>query len=131
MLTFVVAGGGFAGVETLGGINDFVREAIHFYPNLRTDHLRFVLVTPDNVILPELNRKLGGYAQRNLVMRGVEFVTRASVTVFRGGVVELRNGDEIPTDTLIWTAGAAQNQLVAQLPLPKRNGRVIVDGYLE
>jgi NADH:ubiquinone reductase (H+-translocating) len=130
MLTFVVAGGGFAGVETLGGINDFVRDAIHFYPNLRTDHLRFILVTPDNVILPELNRKLAAYAQRKLIMRGVEIITGARVSAFNDGVVELTNGDKIATDTLIWTAGAAQNQLVAQLPLPKKNGRVIVDGYL-
>jgi NADH:ubiquinone reductase (H+-translocating) len=130
MLTFVVAGGGFAGVETLGGINDFVREAIHFYPNLRSDHLRFILVTPDNVILPELNPKLGVYAQRKLNMRGVEIITGARVSAFRGGVVELTKGDKIATDTLIWTAGAAQNQLVAQLPLPKMNGRIMVDDYL-
>jgi NADH dehydrogenase len=130
MLTFVVAGGGFAGVETLGGINDFVREAIHFYPNLRTDHLRVVLVSPDNVILPELNPKLGIYAQRRLSMRGIEIITGTRVSAFRDGVVELTNGDKIPTDTLIWTAGAAQNQLLAKLPLPKNNGRVIVDDYL-
>jgi NADH dehydrogenase len=64
-------------------------------------------------------------------MRGVEIITGARVNSFRGGVVELTNGDKIPTDTLIWTAGAAQNQLVAQLPLPKRSGQVIVDDYLE
>ena len=130
MLTFVVAGGGFAGVETVGGINDFVREAIHFYPNLRADHLRFILVTPDNVILPELNRKLGVYAQRKLSMRGVEIITGARVSAFRDRVVELTNGDKISTDTLIWTAGAAQNQLLAGLPLPQRNGRIMVDEYL-
>jgi NADH dehydrogenase len=130
MLTFVVAGGGFAGVETLGGINDFVREAIRFYPNLRPDHLRFILVTPDEVILPELNRKLGAYAQRKLSMRGVEIVTRAKVSGFRDRVVELTTGDKIATDTLIWTAGAAQNGVLNVLPLPKRNGRIVVDEYL-
>jgi NADH:ubiquinone reductase (H+-translocating) len=52
LLTFIVAGGGFAGVETLGGINDFIREAIRFYPNLHPEYLRFILVTPDEVILP-------------------------------------------------------------------------------
>jgi NADH dehydrogenase len=130
MLTFVVAGGGFAGVETLGGINDFVREAIRFYPNLRPDHLRFVLVTPDEVILPELNRKLGIYAQRKLTMRGVEIVTAAKVGAIIDGIVELTNGDKIPTNTLIWTAGAAQNRVLTELPLPKRNGRIVVDQYL-
>jgi NADH dehydrogenase FAD-containing subunit len=53
LLTFVVAGGGFAAVETLGGLNDFVRESLRFCPNLRSEYLRFVLVTPEEVILPE------------------------------------------------------------------------------
>ena len=122
MLTFVVAGGGFAGVETLGGINDLVREAIRFYPNLRPDYLRFLLVTPDEVILPELDRKLGIYAQRKISMRGVEIITGAKVSAFRDGVVELTNGVKISANTLIWTAGTAPNSLIATLPVPKRNG---------
>jgi NADH dehydrogenase len=130
LLTFVVAGGGFAGVETLGGINDFVREAIRFYPNLRPEYLRFILVTPDEVILPELNRKLGIYAQRKLAARGVEIITHARVSAMDDGVVELTNGDKIPANTLIWTAGTSPNPLVAELPLPKRNGRVAVDECL-
>src|SRR5246127_4193434 len=59
LLTFVVAGGGFAGVETIGGINDFVRDAIRFYSALSEANLRMVLVTPDELILPELGPKLG------------------------------------------------------------------------
>ena len=130
LLTFIVAGGGFAGVETLGGINDFMREAIRFYPNLRPEYLRFILVTPDEVILPELNQKLGAYAQRKLAARGVEIITHTKVSAMSHGVVELTNGDRIPASTLIWTAGTAPNPLVARLPLPKRNGRVAVDECL-
>ncbi len=131
LLTFIVAGGGFAGVETIGGINDFVREAIRFYANLRPDHLRFILVTPDEAILPELNRKLSIYAQRKLALRGVEIITGAKVSAVRDGVVELTNGDQIPANTLIWAAGNAPNPLIAALPLPKRNGRIAVNEYLE
>ncbi len=130
LLTFIVAGGGFAGVETLGGINDFVREAIRFYPNLRPGYLRFILVTPDEVILPELNRKLGIYAQRKLAARGVEIITQARVSAMAEGVVELTNGHKIPANTLIWTAGTTPNPLVAGLPLPQRNGRIAVDECL-
>ena len=130
LLTFIVAGGGFAGVETLGGINDFVREAIRFYPNLRPEYLRFILVTPDEVILPELNRKVGNYAQRKLAARGVEIITHARVSAMADGVVELTNGHKIPANTLIWTAGAAPNPLLAGLSLPRRNGHIAVDEYL-
>ena len=59
MLTVVVAGGGFAGVETAGAVNDLLREAIKFYPNLREDMLRVVLVHAGEVILPELSASLG------------------------------------------------------------------------
>src|SRR5581483_528083 len=66
MLTFAVAGGGFAGVETVGALNDFVREAIEYYPALSEAELRLVLVHPGKVILPELNENLGRYAQAEL-----------------------------------------------------------------
>jgi NADH dehydrogenase len=66
LLTVVVAGGGFSGVETIAGVNDFLHEAVDFYPNLRKDMLRLVLVHPGPVILPELGEKLGRYAQQKL-----------------------------------------------------------------
>jgi NADH dehydrogenase len=131
LMTFVVAGGGFAGVETLGGINDFVREALPFYPNLRADDVRMVLVTPDALVLPELGPELGAYAQRKLAERGVEIVTGAKVRGVEHEVVELSDGRTIRASTLIWTAGTAPNPLVADLPVAKRGGRVLVNEYLE
>src|SRR5260370_16972516 len=67
LLAFVVAGGGFAGVETIAGINDFVRGALRSYHKLTQDMLRIVLVHSGPVILPELDQKLGAYAQRKLM----------------------------------------------------------------
>src|SRR6202011_1833901 len=72
LLTFVVAGGGFAGVETVAALNDFVREALPFYPNLCEDMLRILLVHSGPVILPELGESLGRYTQKVLARRGVE-----------------------------------------------------------
>ena len=131
LMTFVVAGGGFAGVETLGGINDFVREALRFYPNLRPENLRMVLVTPDPVSLPELGPELGAYAQRKLAARGVEIVTGTKVRGVENDVVELTDGRRIQASTLVWTAGTTPNPLVAALPVQKRGGRLVVNEYLE
>ena len=131
LLTFVVVGAGFAGVETLGGIHDFVREAIRFYPNLTREFVRTILISSDEFILPELGRKLGAYAQRKLAARGVEIVSCARVTGVRDGIVELSDGRTIPATTLIWAAGNAPNPLVAALPIPKSGGRILVDEYLE
>jgi NADH:ubiquinone reductase (H+-translocating) len=131
LLTFVVVGAGFAGVETLGGINDFVREAIRFYPNLTPELVRTILISSEEFILPELGSKLGAYAQRKLAARDVEIITRARVTGARNDVVELSDGRKITTTTLIWAAGNAPSPLVAALPIPKSGGRIVVDEYLE
>ncbi len=130
LLTFVVAGGGFAGVETMGGVNDFVRELLPYFPTLTPDRIRMVLVTPDDVILPELGPALGRYAQRKLAARGVEIVPRAKVTAYRDGVVALSDGTTIPASTLVWTAGTAPNPLVATLDVAKERGRVRTDETL-
>ena len=131
LLTFVVAGAGFAGVETLGAINDFVREAIPFYPNLNPDLVRTVLISPDEFVLPELGPKLGAYAQRKLAARGVEVVMRARVIAVHEGLVELSDGRKIRANTLVWAAGNAPNPLIAALPIPMSAGRIEVSEYLE
>src|SRR5262245_33319426 len=88
LLTFVVAGGGFAGVETIASLNDFVREALEFYPRIDPARIRMVLVHAGPVILPELGAALGAYAQRKLSSRGIEIVTNAKVTgVTDGGLI--------------------------------------------
>ncbi len=130
LLTFVVAGGGFAGVETLGGLNDFVRELLPWFPTLEADRIRMVLVTPDDVILPELGPSLGRYAQRKLAARGVEIVPRCKVTAYREGVVSLSDGRTIPARTLVWTAGTAPNPLLARVDVAKERGRVRTDETL-
>jgi NADH:ubiquinone reductase (H+-translocating) len=130
LLTFVVVGAGFAGVETLGGINDFVREAICFYPNLTPEFVRTILISSHEFILPELGKKLGAYAQRKLAARGVEIIARTRVTAVRDGMVELSDGQKILASTLIWAAGNAPNPLVATLSIAKNSGRILVDEYL-
>src|SRR5438552_14308638 len=80
LLTFVVAGGGFAGVETIAGLNDFVREALKFYPRLTPGRIRMVLVHSGPVVLPELGEQLGAYAQAKLAARGIEIITGARVS---------------------------------------------------
>jgi NADH:ubiquinone reductase (H+-translocating) len=72
LLTFVVAGGGFAGVETIGGINDFVIECLRFFPNVRKHNIRMVLVHPGSAVLPELSSSLGQYTQETLLQKGID-----------------------------------------------------------
>ena len=131
LLTFVVVGGGFAGVETVAALNDFVREALPFYPNLRERMLRVVLVHPGAVILPELGESLGRYARQELAQRGVEIRLNTRVTSMTENEVCLKDSPPIPSRTLIWTAGTMPNPLLSSLPCRKDGGRVLVDEFLQ
>jgi NADH dehydrogenase len=131
LLSFVVAGGGFAGVETVAALNDFVREAVRFYPNLREEMLRVVLVHSGAVILPELGESLGRYAQEALERRGVEIRLNTRVTSMTEKEIFLTGGTPIPASTLVWTAGTVPNPLVSSLPCKKECGRVLVNQFLE
>jgi NADH dehydrogenase len=131
LLTFVVAGGGFAGVQTIAGMNDFLREALPFYPHLRPDMLRLALVHSGQEILPELGKELGRYAHGKLSARGVEIHTDTKVVEMSDSEVRLRDGTCITTSTLVWTAGTAPNPLLATLPCQAKGGRLLVNECLE
>lgn len=131
LVTFVVAGGGFAGVETVAGINDFVRSALGSYPNLREDMLRVVLIHSGPVILPELKQRLGTYAERKLTKRKVEIHLNTKVQGFSGGTLRLSDGTTIETNTLVWTAGVSPNPLLETIPCQKERGRLLVTESLE
>ncbi len=131
LLTFVVAGGGFAGVETVAAMNDFLREAVRFYPHLSEELIRVVLVHPGDVILPELGPKLGRYAQKKLAQRRVEIRVNTRVVGLGDNGVELSDGTTIPTRTLVWTAGTSPNPLLEGLPCGKEGGRLLVNEFME
>ena len=131
LLNFVVAGGGFAGVETIAAMNDFLREAVRFFPHLREDMLRIILVHSGKIILPELGEKLGAYAQRKLIEHKVEIHSNCKVTAVTDREVTLSDGTTVTTNTLVWTAGTCPNSLLDTLPCTKERGRVLVNEYLE
>ena len=131
LLTFVVAGGGFAGVETVAAINDFARKALRSYSRLTEDMLRVVLVHPGPAILPELEDRLSTYALKNLASRKVEVLLNTKVEDFSGKVVRLTDGTTIATNTLVWTAGISANPLLESIPCAKERGRLLVTESLE
>lgn len=129
-LTFVVAGGGFAGVETIAGLNDFVREGLAYYPRVTPSRIRTVLVHAGSVILPELGEKLGHYAQQELARCGVEIITNAKVADVGREGVRLADGRLIPSRLMVWTAGTSPHPLLHDLPCGLDHGRIIVDETL-
>jgi NADH:quinone reductase (non-electrogenic) len=130
LLTFVTAGGGFAGAETTGAVNDFLRETARFYPALREDVIRVVVVHPGSYLLPELGEDLGRYAERKLIERNVEVIKGVRVAGYDGSVVKLNDGRSIRAATLIWTAGVKPSPVIASLSVEKEKGRIRVNENL-
>ncbi len=131
LLTFLVAGGGYAGVETVAAVNDFLRDAIRFYPHLSEDLVRVVLVEAGAAILPELGPKLGDYAQRVLSRRKIDVRVRTAVRAVTPRGVELSDGTVVPASTILWTAGTVPNPLLAALPCARERGRVVANAFME
>jgi NADH dehydrogenase len=130
LLTFVIAGGGFAGVELAGALNDFVRGILADYPNLRPRDVNVTLVHSRQAILPELSQTLGEYARRSLEARGVRFELGRRVVDACPGLVVLDNR-RIPARTLVWTAGTAPNPLMREAGLETdKRGAARVDPAL-
>ena len=128
LLTFVVGGGGFSGVETMAAINDLVRESAKYYPQIHAADIRMILAHGQARLLPELSGPLAEYARRKLQQRGVEVLLNTRITAAGAGYVELEGGQHITTSMLIWTAGVAPNPFIEKLGCRRgKHGGILVD----
>ena len=118
LLTFVVAGGGFSGVEAVAELNDFVRAAAKSFRNVRPEEIRVLLLHSGELILPELPESLAAFAQRLLMKRGVELRLRTASPAPRRTQRSCRAASASPTRTLVGTVPSGPDPLVAALPLP-------------
>jgi NADH dehydrogenase len=134
LLTFVVVGGGFAGVETAGELNDFLRDSVkEYYHNIEPKDIRVIIVQSGNRLLPEMSEDLAEFAMQKLVQSGVEVILNARVTGATTSSVKLKDGKTIPTNTIIWSGGVAPNPITEMLPCErdKKSGRIVVNEFLE
>ena len=119
MLTFVVAGGGFSGVETMAALNDLLRANLRKYPKITGHEIRTILINPGDRLLTEITSDLAAYAHSELKKRGVQTRMKIKISGATHTYVELEGGERIPARTLIWTAGVKPNPLVEKLECEK------------
>ena len=131
LLTFAVVGGGLTGVEVVGSLNDFVREAAEYYPEIDRKRIRVMLIEAGPRLMPEMNEKLAAFAEKVLRERGVDVRTSTAVVKVEQDRLELSTGERIQSRTIIWGAGVAPNPLIATLDAKKERGRILVNEYLE
>ena len=115
LLTFVVVGGGYSGVETAGQMLDLAESVRDFYPRIATEKFRVVLVHSGAHLLPEISEQLGRYCEENLRARGVEIILGARVTSMTSSKVTLGDGRTIESHTVISTVGNAPHPLIVSI----------------
>ena len=133
-LTFVVVGGGFAGVETAGELNDFLRDSVKdYYHNIEPKDIRVIIIQSGNRLLPEMSEELSKFALQKLTQSGVEVLLNARVTGATATSVKLKDGRSISTNTVIWSGGVAPNPITEELTCErdKKSGRIITNKHLE
>lgn len=141
LLTFVIVGGGFAGVETAGEINDFLHEAVSYYHNTKKEDIHVILVEAASTILQGFNKRLTEYAHNKLEKNGIKIVLENAVTSFDGKNIVLNKLSNPSTDidskniinshTLVWTAGVTPVEIIQNSIFKIKKGKIIVNEYLE
>ena len=137
LLTFVIVGAGFAGIETAGELLDLLLDVVKYYPNIHRKDLRVIVLEALSNILPGFSETLAKFAERKLEQRGLEIKLKSAVTSFDGNEVKIKklNGDDsseaIQTKTLIWTAGVTPVNIIKRSTFKMDHGKIIVNDFLE
>ncbi|MFD5855973.1 NAD(P)/FAD-dependent oxidoreductase [Streptomyces chartreusis] len=117
-LTFVFVGGGYAGVEALGELEDMARYAARYYHNVRSEDMKWILVEASDRILPEVGEDMGRYTVTELRRRNIDVRLHTRLESCADRVAVLSDGARFPTRTVVWTAGVKPHPVLAASDLP-------------
>ena len=136
LLSFIIIGGGFSGVEVAGEINDLVRDSVRFYQNIDEKEIKITLVHGGDQILPEVSPSLRDFAQKKMEEAGVTFILNARANfVTNRGVGYGSNGDIVEGNTVVGAVGNTMPSIIERLDVEKERGRIInqpdmrINGY--
>jgi NADH:ubiquinone reductase (H+-translocating) len=132
LLTFVVSGGGYKGIQFVTELRDFIHSTLlKLYRPIKPEYVRLVLVEAEKKIVAELHTRLGAYIMKQLKRMGIEVRPDSRITQAGEDYVELNGAEIIPTSTVLWVAGVLANPRIAELEVEKDNiGRVLVNQFL-
>jgi NADH dehydrogenase len=133
LLTFVVSGAGYTGVQVVTGLRDLVRSSLpKFYKSIDTVNIRVILIETGPKIVGELHTKIGAYIMKYMKDKGIEVKLLSRITHAGEESIEINNSENLSTSTVIWVPGVTVNPLVTELDADKDDtGRLLVNEYLE
>ncbi|WP_338897435.1 NAD(P)/FAD-dependent oxidoreductase [Streptomyces sp. TG1A-60] len=117
-LTFVFVGGGYAGVEALGELEDMARYTARYYHNVTPEDMKWILVEASDRILPEVGEEMGRYTVTELRRRNIDVRLHTRLESCADRVAVLSDGARFPTRTVVWTAGVKPHPVLAATDLP-------------
>jgi NADH dehydrogenase len=127
-LTFVFVGAGYAGLEGIAELQDYVADVIGRYPRSRLEGTRWILVEGGERIMPEIDPTLAEFAARELRGRGIDIRTSTTLDALTESMATLSDGEQVPCRLLCWTAGVRPTPVVARMGLPlDERGRIRTD----
>jgi NADH dehydrogenase len=131
-LTYVFVGAGYAGLEGLAELQDFVADILDIYPRCAVTGIRWILVDAGPRVMQEIPQKLADFAERELRGRGIEIRVNTTLDRVTERHAYLSDGEQVPTRTLVWTAGVKPQPIVAKLGLPlTAHGRIVSDAFMQ
>ncbi|MBA3284439.1 MAG: NAD(P)/FAD-dependent oxidoreductase [Nitrosopumilus sp.] len=135
LMTFVVVGGGFSGIETIGELNDFVRDSVkEYYHYVKDDEIRIILINSGNKVLPEVPENLAEFTLKELRKNKIEVFLNSRVSKVTHDGVILNDGNVIPTHTVIWAGGVKPGNLIENIENcdhDVKSGKILTDEYLQ
>ncbi len=131
LLTVVVVGGGFGGIETFAELRSFASALVSQYPTITFDDTHFHLIEAMGRIMPEVSLKTSLWVIKSLAQRGAEIHLDTQLSSAVGGKIELSTGQSFESALLVWTAGVMANPMVRNTDLPlEERGRLRVQADL-
>lgn len=127
LLTVVVVGGGFAGIEVFAELRSYASSLLKRYPELSFDETHFHLIEAMGRIMPEVSLETSQWVLANLDQRGATIHLDTQLKSAANGIIELSTGESFGTDLIVWTAGVMANPVVVRgsdFPADER-GRII------
>ncbi len=134
LLTFVVVGGGFAGIEVFAEMRSIATDLVKKYPEIDFEDTHFHLIEAMGRIMPEVSLETSHWVLKNLAERGALVHLDTQLKSAVGGVVELSTGESFESDVIVWTAGVMASPMLKNTDLPiEERGRLRVraDGRVE
>lgn len=133
LMTFIVVGGGFSGIETVGELNDFVRDSVkHFYHNIDIKDIKVLLINSGPRVLPEVSEELSEFTLNKLEKNGVKILLNSRVKEIGSNYVILNNQEKISSHTVVWAGGVKPSKVISGLNCEHdKSGKIITNENLK